>query len=166
MPQQGLAIQVVVDRMRQEEAEPLADLFAQVVKRLPYYNDVAKTSELAKYSADKLRKSMKKDSDSVLVARIADEIVGFCFSHNDDGVVWLSWFGVHPEYRCAGVGSALLKKLEETVRAGRSHKIWCDCRTENQASKEALGKQGYLPLCTVKNHWYGQDFILWEKLVS
>lgn len=160
------AIQLTVDRMQLQEAESLAKLFVQVVEPLPYYNAVAKASELAKYLPTSLQSSLTKDPDSVLVAKTAGRVVGFCFSHNDDGVVWLSWFGVHPEYRGMGIGSALLSKLEETVRGGRSHKIWCDCRTENEASKDALSKHGYLPLCTVKNHWYGQDFILWEKLVS
>jgi ribosomal protein S18 acetylase RimI-like enzyme len=160
------AAPLIVDRMRPHEAESVSNLFSQVVKPLPYYNEVAKATELAKYLPTSLRHSLTKDPDSILVARITDRIAGFCFSHNDDGVVWLSWFGVHPQYRGMGIGSALLSKLEETVRNGRSHKIWCDCRTENDASKDALSKQGYLPLCTVRNHWYGQDFILWEKLVS
>lgn len=159
-------ISLVVDRMQPHEAKVLSELFAEVLSLLPYYNDAAKASELAKYLPKSLQESTGRDPDSVLVARTIDRIVGFCFSHNDDGVVWLSWFGVHPQYRGVGVGSALLEKLENTVRSGRSHKIWCDCRTENEPSKDALSKQGYLPLCTVKNHWYGQDFILWEKLVS
>jgi ribosomal protein S18 acetylase RimI-like enzyme len=159
-------VPLIVDRMQPHEAESLANLFAEVVQPLPYYNNVAKASELAKYLPRSLKASLTKDPDSVLVARTTRRIVGFCLSHNDDGVIWLSWFGVHPEFRGMGIGSALLSKLEETVRKGRSHKIWCDCRTENEASKNALSKQGYLPLCTVKNHWYGQDFILWEKLVS
>jgi hypothetical protein len=24
---------------------------------------------------------------------------------------------------------------------------------------------GFQPQCTLRNHWYGQDFILWEKPV-
>jgi RimJ/RimL family protein N-acetyltransferase len=159
-------LSVAVGRMRPDEAAATAELFTQVVTALPYYNQAAKRSELAKHSPDSLQDSLLKDSDSVLVARTSEIVIGFCFNHNDDGVIWLAWFGVHPDYRGMGVGSALLRKLEETVRDGRSHKIWCDCRTENEASKHALTKLGYVQLCTVQNHWYGQDFILWEKLVS
>jgi ribosomal protein S18 acetylase RimI-like enzyme len=161
-----LAPPIVVDRMGQSEAESLTLLFEQVVNALPYYNDFAKRSELAKYSPDALRESLLEDPDSVLVARAGPDLVGFCLSRYDDGLVWLSWFGVHNEHRRKGVGSALLEKLEATVRSGRSHKIWCDCRTENAASKTVLTHHGYSQICVVRNHWYGQDFILWEKLIS
>lgn len=159
-------LSLIVDRMQPDEAESVVILFAQVVLALPYYSDVAKASELAKYSPRSMQESVLIDPDAVLVARSADRIVGFCFSNNDDGVIWLAWFGVDAKYRCMGVGSSLLRKLAETVSEGRSHKIWCDCRTENEASKRALSKQGFVQLCTIQNHWYGQDFILWEKLVS
>ena len=156
----------IVGRMRAGEADDLNRLFTRTLEALPYYNETAKRSEAAKYSAKLLRESTENDPDSVLVARIDDQIVGFCFSKGDDGLVWLAWFGVHPSFRRQGIGSQLLLKLDETVRSGRSHKIWCDCRTENEASKVALRRHGYVELCTVRNHWYGQDFILWEKLVA
>ncbi|MFL6388732.1 MAG: GNAT family N-acetyltransferase [Terriglobales bacterium] len=152
--------------MRETEAESLNALFTQVVTALPYYNELAKTTELAKYSPQALRDATSMDPDSVLVARIESDLVGFCLSRNDDGLIWLSWFGVHADHRRKGIGAALVEKLEATVRKGRSHKIWCDCRTENEASKILLSKHGYQQLCVARNHWYGQDFILWEKLIS
>lgn len=161
----GSGRSLAVGRMRSEEAEAVSSLFVQVVSALPYYNDWAKKSEIAKYSATLLREALSADSDAVLVARVETDIVGFCISRQDDSLIWLSWFGVHPAYRHRGIGSALVNKLEETVRNGRSHKIWCDCRTENEASKAVLGTHGYRQICTVRNHWYGQDFILWEKAI-
>ncbi len=124
-------------------------LFVDIVQSLPYYNETAKRSEIAKYTPQLLREHVKKDPDSVLVAHLAEKLVGFCFGNMDDGLVWLAWFGVHPSYRKHGVGRALLERLDETVRSRRSHKIWCDCRTENEASKIVLARHGYaapLPL--------------------
>lgn len=162
----SLKVPVMIDRMALDEAEYTATLFARVLMQLPYYNEVAKTAELHKYLPNSLKSARLRDPDSVLVARIGPKIVGFCFNNQDDGLIWLSWFGVDPDYRLKGIGSALLRELEKTVRGGRSHKIWCDCRTENEPSIQALAKQGYVQLCTCLNHWYGQDFMLWEKLVS
>src|SRR6185437_6214526 len=123
--------ELTIDRMLPRHAEEVSTLFRSVVTTLPYYNHVAKQSELAKYTPDLLRRSIDTEPDSVLVAQTNAEIIGFCLSRSDDGLIWLAWFGVHPAHRRKGIGSALLGKLEETVRNGRSHKIWCDCRTEN-----------------------------------
>jgi len=160
-----VAFPLTIDRMAYDEAEPVSLLFTQVLMALPYYNEVAKKAELEKYSPALLCDSISKEPDSVLVAKASSQMVGFCLSHYDDGLIWLSWFGVHPSYRHGGIGSALLKALEERVRARRLHKIWCDSRTENEASRSVLTSCGYTQLCIVRNHWYGQDFILWEKLV-
>jgi ribosomal protein S18 acetylase RimI-like enzyme len=157
---------ITIGPMESEQAEDLSAMFGEIVVSLPYYNEVAKTAEIAKYAPALLRESVLKHPDSVLVAKNGREIVGFCFSEDDDGLVWLAWFGVHHSYRRRGIGVALLRKLEEVARDRRSHKIWCDCRTENEASKLVLSTYGYVELCTVRNHWYGQDFILWEKLVG
>jgi RimJ/RimL family protein N-acetyltransferase len=157
---------VTVRRMRLGEEVALNKLFLSVVKELPYYNETAKSSEISKYTPELLKQRVAEDPDSVLVAHEAGKLIGFCFSNMDDGLVWLAWFGVHPAYREHGVGRALLQSLDETVHSRGSHKIWCDCRTENEASKVVLARNGYTALCTVRNHWYGQDFILWEKPVA
>ena len=157
---------VMIDRMMSEEAETVASLFRDVLLGIPYYNDAAKTHESAKYSSESLCESMAVDPDSVLVARTEQTPIGFCISRPDDGVIWLAWFGVHAAHRREGIGSALLEKLEETVRRGRSHKIWCDCRTDNHESLTVLRRHNYMELCTVRRHWYGQDFILWEKFLG
>jgi ribosomal protein S18 acetylase RimI-like enzyme len=157
---------VAVRRMQACDEDVLNRLFVDIVQSLPYYNETAKRSEIAKYTPQLLQEHVKKDPDSVLVAHLDEKLVGFCFSNIDDGLVWLAWFGVHPSYRKHGVGRALLERLDQTVRSRGSHKIWCDCRPENEASKIVLARHGYAALCTVRNHWYGQDFILWEKAVA
>ena len=156
---------VSISRMSADDAEELSRLMTSVISSLSYYNDRAKKSEIAKVSPPLLVNSIKEDPDSVLVARVGPELVGFCQSRYDDGPVWLSWFGVHPKWRGRGITTAILNALEKTLPARNAHKIWCDCRTTNEESKAVLTHFGYSQICSVSNHWYGQDFILWEKLV-
>jgi ribosomal protein S18 acetylase RimI-like enzyme len=152
--------------MRSEEAGQLSGLFSEVLEDLPYYNRAAKTGELAKYSPDQLRAATSEDPDSVLVAKIGTELAGFCFTKEDDFTTWLAWLGVGPAHRRKGIGTALLYAVERSaLRRGR-HKIWCDSRTDNEASKLTLAAHGYAKICIIQKHWYEQDFILWEKLVS
>jgi len=151
---------------RAGEVESVSAVFREVLAALPYYNDRAKAGELQKYSPQKLAASALADSDSVLIARIGQDLAGFVFNHEDDGMVWLSWFGVVAKYRGRGVGGALLSALDRRAKTAGCHKVWCDSRTNNEESKAILSRHGYVQLCCLHDHWYRQDFILWEKRVA
>lgn len=140
-----------------------ASLIEKVILPLPYYNARAKAAELAKHRPEVLLSMIAADPCSVLVAMEAGKPVGFVVSEVDDGLVWLAWFGVDPDARRKGLGALLLGELEKTVRPRGCHKIWCDSRTENTVSAGVLARAGYSRITELKNHWYGQDFYLWEK---
>ncbi len=157
---------ISISQMNDANAGDLSRLIGEVISPLVYYSEQARKSEIEKYSPASLREAVAKDKDSILIAFCGERIVGFCITHFDDGLIWLSWIGVHPEFRRYKTAEKLLLKMEESVPARGAHKIWCDCRTVNKASIALLGGLGYRQICTVDNHWYGQDFILWEKLVN
>ena len=150
--------------MARGEERDVAALVRLVVEPLPYYTEAARAAEIAKYGASSLAVMSAEDAASVIVAAAGPTIVGFCISRYDDAVLWLSWFGVHPAWQQRGVGGALLRALEAGVRARRCHKIWCDTRTENTRSQAVLRRAGYTEICRIDRHWYGQDFILWQKV--
>lgn len=165
LPHSGFAHMVQVERLLPADAAAVSALMRDVIAFLQYYNDLAKASEIEKYSAAALVSACTEDPDSVLLARAYGRISGFCVSHYDDGLLWLAWIGVHPEARRSGLATELLTALESTARQRKCHKIWCDCRTNNEASKALLSRNGYSQIALLPNHWYGQDFILWHKLV-
>jgi ribosomal protein S18 acetylase RimI-like enzyme len=96
------------------------------------------------------------------VARTHDTIVGFCISSYDAGLIWLAWFGVLPAARGQGIGGRLLAALSQTMTVRRAHKIWCDTRTANDKAQRVLEAFGFREIAQLRNHWYGQDFLLWE----
>ncbi len=49
------------------------------------------------------------------VAKIEDKIVGFITYSSEDGEIKISWLGILPELQRRGVGTALLKYLEQTA---------------------------------------------------
>ncbi|MEW5926273.1 MAG: GNAT family N-acetyltransferase [Gemmatimonadota bacterium] len=147
------------------DAGRVAGLMREVIAATPYYTDEARRSEIAKYPAEALREAAADDPGAVLVAKAEGEVVGFCVSRPDDGLVWLSWFGVDPAWRGRGVADALLARLVDATRARGVHKLWCDSRTDNFPSRRALARAGFREICTVENHWYGLDFVLLEKPV-
>jgi ribosomal protein S18 acetylase RimI-like enzyme len=156
------AMQLTVSPMQPEEADAVALIVRSIIPTLHYYNERAKQEEVAKYSEGELRGMSREDPASILVARIGGRVVGFCLSRYDDGLIWLSWFGVVPGNRKQGLGRALLDALAATLHERKAHKIWCDTRTDNVRSQQVLEAAGFKRITQIANHWYGQDFILWE----
>lgn len=140
--------------------------FKEKLSGLLYYNDLAKESEAEHYSISQLQTMLDHDSRSVIVARGNGQLKGICINRFDDYTIWLSWIIVDNSIGIlrGGVGSALLNKLNESASDRNCHKVWCDCRTDNFAGVEFLQKNGYSVLCEIKNHWYGQDFFLLERV--
>jgi RimJ/RimL family protein N-acetyltransferase len=149
--------------MDSSEASLTSTLVRSVIAPLDYYSDAAKAAEIAKYSAEALAALLSEDPYSILVAKVEDDVIAFCISRYDDGVIWLAWFGVHEKFRGTRVASDILEQLEDATRARNCSKIWCDTRTENTRSQRVLERTGYSRICTITQHWYGQDFHLWEK---
>lgn len=157
---------ITIKRMDGEDAYEVSNLISDMISSLTYYNEFARQSEIEKYRAFKLLEMIESDEDSVLIAKQKERVVGFCLTYYDDGLIWLSWIGVHKDSRRCGLAQMLLLEMEKTVRPRGAHKIWCDCRTDNEPSKALLTRLGYKQICNVNNHWYGQDFILWEKTIT
>jgi ribosomal protein S18 acetylase RimI-like enzyme len=153
---------VLITKLNPNQVKPVADLVASTINSLTYYNDRARAEETAKYGPTQLVECVQGDPDSVIVAYCGSCPVGFCISKYDDGLIWLSWFGVHKDYRRHGIGTDLLHALARTLASRRAHKVWCDTRTENIPSQRLLTKIGFVKIGSLANHWYGQDFFLWE----
>lgn len=142
--------------------DAVATLMRDTIRPLACYNELARRAELAKYTADGLRSLVAGDPQAVLVARDGTGLIGFCVSRYDDGTIWLSWFGTAARARGQGVGTSLLAALASTLLSRHAHKIWCDSRVDNAESNSVLGRAGFRRIATLTNHWYGQDYYLWE----
>lgn len=144
------------------EIDALATLMREIIEPLSYYNEPARRSEIAKYQPAALHSMFAEDSQSILVARDADGLTGFCISAYDDATIWLYWFGVAPRARGRGLGSALITALSATLTSRGAHKVWCDSRTDNKESIAVLERAGFQRVATLENHWFNQDYYLWE----
>lgn len=157
---------IIIRQATQDDCKKLPTVIETVVQAIPYYNDLAKQSEIAKFQTADLLSKIETDKFSVMVATNNDEIVGFCMTRFDDYLIWLEWFGVLETHRGKGIANMLLTELDKTITVRQCHKLWCDCRTSNKASIHILTNHGFKQLVTLPNHWYKQDFILWEKEIN
>lgn len=157
---------ITIDFANEMHCDELFSLFEKTVQPLPYYNELAKKNELNKYQSDALKIKLREDPHSIIVAIENQKLLGFCFSRFDDYTIWIEWFGVSEPERRKGIAKLMIQLLEKKASQRMAHKIWCDCRTQNMKSINLLALSGYTPLCTIKNHWYKQDFILWQKEIE
>ncbi len=144
------------------ELSDVAALMRATIEPLRYYNAPAIAAELRKYTAQSLGARTADDALAVLVSRDDAGLTGFCVSRFDDGTIWLDWFGVAERARGRGLGGALISALKDTLPARDAHKIWCDSRTENVESRATLDRAGFRCITTLTDHWYHQDYFLWE----
>ena len=151
-----------IGSIEEREFVALAALMRETIRPLSIYNERAIQSELTKYTAEGLHLLAAADPHAIIVARDADGLTGFCISRVDDGTIWLSWFGTAARARRRGIGAALLAALAATLPSRGAHKIWCDSRTDNAESKSVLERARFQRITTLVNHWYGQDYFLWE----
>lgn len=157
---------IKVEHASKEQLNEISLTFQNIVNNLTYYNDLAKANELQKYSEFELIKKIEEDPLSVLVAHENQNILGYCFNRFDDYLIWLEWIVVMPNLQRMQVGEKIINNLVSAALKRDCHKIWCDSRTSNQKSINFLLKNGFQKIAIVENHWYGQDFILWQKILK
>ncbi len=145
-------------------AVPTAELLKVAILESPFYSDWAKSEEMAGLSANKLLTMAKED---VLIFLENDVVLGVLVSSSEEaGLLWLSWCVVSPTARGRGIAGALIEEFHNSAKARGVHKTWCDSRVGNLASARMLEKAGYVVVTTLKKHWYGLDYLIWERLVD
>ena len=153
---------VGVSYANEADSVTLRDLFASVVAPLEIYNDAARSTELAKYTAEHFRLLMRADRLSVVIAYLNGRPSGFAITEDEHGPIWIEWYGVAEEARGHGIGEQLIRFVLTEARRRNATRVWCDTRTDNLASNALFQKLGFRKLCELPNHWHGQDFFLWE----
>jgi ribosomal protein S18 acetylase RimI-like enzyme len=139
-------------------------LFKQVVSSVPYYNEAARQGEIARCGAQYTISEMSRNERALSLAYSPqDELLGFCICQEQNGPIWLEWYGVRDDARGRGVGEALVRWVCAEAAANGATKIWCATRTNNAPSASLFRKLEFQALCLMKNHWYGEDYTLWEK---
>ena len=139
--------------------EAAAELLKEAILESPHYSPLAKTEEIAALSCQKL---LMQD---VFIATQDQRLLGVLVSSQAEaGLLWLSWVAVAPEARGRGIAKDLITAFHASAAAKGVHKTWCDSRIGNTASARMLEKSGYRVAATLYQHWYGLDYLIWERL--
>lgn len=145
-----------------EDVKLLHPLLVRTINSMDIYDPRSRRAEIEKYSIEYLIDLISEDEDSIILSWENECISGFLITRPDDDIRWLCWFGVFPDYRGRGIGEALIINMLDRAKNKKVHKIWCDTRANNTYSIAIMQRNGFKKLCELKNHWFNQDYLLWE----
>ena len=151
---------------KSKDASLLSKFYRHIISKNPYYSPEAIKSELERFSQKNISKELKIKDNLYIFTKEKDKIIGACNGYYEAGMFWVDWLIVDPLKRRNVIGSAMMLYLENKLTKQGIHKIWNDSRTTNKESKALLVKLGFKKIASIKKHWYKQDFILWQKVIS
>ena len=143
----------------------LSEIYTNIIKINPYYSQWAKKSELKRFNPKSIGEDMANKDNLYILMKDKNKIIGASNGYYEAGLFWIDWLVVNYNYRRKGLALKLIRYFENKLNKENIHKVWCDSRTTNIESESLLTKLGYKKLVTIKNHWYKQDFILWQKIL-
>ncbi|HEY6126468.1 MAG TPA: GNAT family N-acetyltransferase [Steroidobacteraceae bacterium] len=105
------------------------------------------------------------DADTnVVAARESDALLGFGIMYYTSDDAHLLLFAVRRAHQRRGVGSAILRWLEDVARAAGSRRIRVECLRENSAARNFYCEQGYHELVITRKFYRGlKDGVHLEK---
>lgn len=116
------------------------------------------------WTEDRVANAVRDADTNVVVAGETGAISGFgiMFYASDDAHLLL--FAVRRSYQRRGVGSAILRWLEDVARAAGAKRIRVECLRENSAARDFYGEHGYHELDIAPKFYRGvKDGVHLEK---
>ncbi|HYJ41249.1 MAG TPA: GNAT family N-acetyltransferase [Steroidobacteraceae bacterium] len=149
-------------------------MIADVAVRLATLSDAADIAAMSRdyierglpwtWTEERVAHSIRDPETNVVVAGEHGAIIGFgiMFYASDDAHLLL--FAVRRAHQRRGVGSAILRWLEDVARAAGAKRIRVECTRENAAGRNFYCEHGYHELDIAKKYYRGlKDGVRLEK---
>ena len=159
-----------VDHTAQETVAPaqLGDLdwlhkhVHQAIDELDFYCDEFKAFEKARVNPNFLRALFDYDPNHLTVLRKAGTRAGFMISGPDNGVVFLYWSYILPEFRKSKLAVLGNKYVVDLFNNGNWHKLVTFTRTDNRGALLLLKRYGWTEAAHLEKHIFGEDYKMFE----
>jgi ribosomal-protein-alanine N-acetyltransferase len=149
-------------------------MIADVDVRLAVLSDATKIAAMSRdyierglpwtWTDDRVAHSIRDPETNVAVAGEKGALIGFgiMFYASDDAHLLL--FAVRQAHRRRGIGSAILRWLEDAARIAGAKRIRVECTRENAAARNFYGEHGYHELKITRKMYRGiKDGVHLEK---
>lgn len=155
---------ITVVRAQRKDAGAIFELYKQTVHE-SFHEWTAQSKDLwlsEYYSLSFWNDLLAKEHIPVFLAYRDNKAVGYAAVETVTfGVAYLSWIGVLHDIKHMGVGSSLIRSVEEWCKHKNIHKI--ELETQIESLQPFFKKHGYNPEGIRKNSWQNLDNYLFGK---
>ena len=88
------------------------------------------------WTPSRVVREINKENSNVVVTLEGNDAIGFAIMNYLDGEAHLNLFGVHPNHRRKGVGTRMIKWLEETALINGNGVVYLETRLKNKETRE------------------------------
>ncbi len=134
-----------------------------VIDESPHYNELFKAHEKARLTKNFLKSLIKADPWHVMLLLSEGQIGGALVSGPEYGAIFRYWSWIFPAFRQTRLGMHGMRAFDEHWDNSRFHKAYTFVRPENEVALALLRRYGYVETCVLKNHIFGQDYVVVEK---
>lgn len=109
------------------------------------------------WTRSRVIEEINSNNANVIVTMAGNKEVGFAVMKYFDSEARLNLFGVHSNYRRKGIGTRMLKWLEETVLTNGTDIIYLETRLNNQTARDFYKSLGYKVIQRIPGYYKGRE---------
>ena len=117
-------------------------------------------------------REIKATNTNVILSLEGNQVIGFAVMKYLDDEATLNLFGVHPKHRRKGVGTRMLKWLEQTALISGNGVVYLETRLTNTEGRKFYTSMGYKVIQRIPGYYKGKETALrmardlWSDAVS
>lgn len=157
--------EILVLPLREADIQRTHALYYEILEELHSDDAWALQSYKNAYNRLRMHEVTSDPNGSYWTAEVNDDVVGFGFGRASGGVGFINWIGVRRKYRKRGIGSAILKSMENDFAIRGCHKLELYTYQNNHPLFNFYKKRGYDEVAQLSNHYYKLNVIYMTKVI-
>jgi ribosomal-protein-alanine N-acetyltransferase len=109
------------------------------------------------WTPSRVVREINEQYSNVVVTLEGNDVIGFAVMKYLDGEACLNLFGVHPNHRRKGVGTRMIKWLEETALINGNGVVYLETRLKNHEARKFYKSLGYKVIQRIPGYYEGRE---------
>jgi len=109
------------------------------------------------WTPSRIAREINDQYSNVVVTLEGNDVIGFAVMKYLDGEAHLNLFGVHPNHRRKGVGTRMIKWLEETALINGNGVVYLETRLKNRGARKFYKSLGYKVIQRIPGYYKGRE---------